>query len=65
MQTSSGGYNLVDTTRPHTGSYSAYLGGYNNGTDTIYQQVTIPATATSATLTYWWYMTTQERHHAV
>ena len=50
----------IDTTRPHTGSYSAYLAGYNNGTDTIYQQVTIPSTATSATLTYWWYMSTQE-----
>lgn len=60
VQTSSGGYNLIDTTRPRTGSYSAYLGGYNSGTDTIYQQVTIPATATSATLTYWWNMSTQE-----
>jgi hypothetical protein len=60
VQTSSGGYNLVDTTRPHTGSYSAYLGGYNNGTDTIYQTVSIPSNATSASLTYWWYMSTQE-----
>ncbi len=60
VQTSTGGYNLVDTTRPHTGSYSAYLAGYNNATDTIYQQVTIPANATSATLTYWWNMSTQE-----
>jgi kumamolisin len=51
---------LIDTTRPHTGSYSAWLGGYNSGTDTIYQQVTIPSTATSASLSYWWYMTTQE-----
>ena len=51
---------MIDTTRPHTGTHSAYLGGYNNGTDTIYQQVTIPATATSASLSYWWYKTTQE-----
>ncbi len=60
VQTSTNGYQLIDTTRPHTGTHSAYLGGYNNGTDTIYQQVTIPATATSASLSYWWYMTTQE-----
>lgn len=60
VETSTGGYEIIDTTRPHTGSYSAYLGGYNNGTDTIYQQVTIPSTATSATLTYWWNVSTQE-----
>jgi len=60
VQSSTGGYQLIDGTRPHTGAYSAYLGGYNNGTDTIYQQVSIPANATSATLRYWSYMTTQE-----
>ena len=53
----SGGYQLIATTRPHAGSYSAYLGDYNNGTDTIYQTITIPA---NGTLSYWWYMTTQE-----
>lgn len=63
VQTSTNGYQLIDTTRPHTGSYSAYMGGYNNGTDTIYQQVTIPANATSANVSYWWYMTTQETSH--
>ena len=42
VQTSTNGYQLIDTTRPHTGTYSAYLGGYNNGADTIYQQITIP-----------------------
>jgi hypothetical protein len=60
VQTSTNGYQLIDRTRPHTGLYSAWLGGYNSGTDTIYQQVTIPSNATSATLRYWWYMTTQE-----
>ncbi len=56
-QTSSGGYGLITTTRPHAGSYSAYLGGYNNGTDAVSQTVTVPA---NGRLTYWWYMTTQE-----
>ncbi len=60
VETSSGGYEIIDTTRPHTGSYSAYLAGYNNGVDTIYQQVTIPSNATSATLTYWWNVSTRE-----
>jgi hypothetical protein len=63
VQTSSGGYQLIDTTRPHTGAYSAYLGGYSNAVDTIYQQITIPAGATSASLSYWWYMTTAETSH--
>jgi subtilisin family serine protease len=60
VQSSSNGYQLIDTTRPHSGSYSAWLGGYNSGTDTIYQTITVP---TNGTLTYWWYMTTQESSH--
>jgi hypothetical protein len=63
VQSSSGGYQLIATTRPRTGSYSAYLGDYNNAVDSIYQQITIPSTATSATLSYWWYMSTQETSH--
>lgn len=59
-ESSSGGYELIDTTRPHTGAYSAYLGGYNNGTDSVYQTVSIPAGATSANLSYWSYMTSSE-----
>ncbi|HUS16310.1 MAG TPA: S8 family serine peptidase [Chloroflexia bacterium] len=57
VQSSTNGYQLIDTTRPHAGSYSAYLGGYNSGTDTIYQTVTVPS---NGVLTYWWYMTTSE-----
>jgi thermitase len=57
VQSSSGGYQLIDSTRPHAGSYSAYLADYNNGSDSIYQSVTIPS---NGTLTYWWYMQTQE-----
>lgn len=57
VQTSANGYQLIDTTRPHTGSYSAYLAGYNVATDTIYQTVAIPA---NGTLSYWWYMSSSE-----
>ncbi len=60
VQSSTGNYQLITTTRPHTGSYSAWLGGYNSGTDQIYQTITVPS---NATLTYWWYMTTQETTH--
>ena len=56
-ESSSGGYALVDPFRPHTGNYSAWMGGYNNGADTIGQSVTVPA---GGTLTYWWYMSTTE-----
>jgi hypothetical protein len=60
VQTSSGGYQIIDPSRPRTGTMSAFLVGYNRGNDTIYQQVAIPSTATSATLTYYWNMATQE-----
>lgn len=57
VEFSSGGYQLVDPTWPHTGSYSAWMGGYNNATESISQSVTIPP---DGTLTYWWYMTSSE-----
>lgn len=57
VETSTGGYTLRDTTRPHTGSYSEWMGGYNSGTDTVSQTVAVPS---SGSLTYWWYMTSSE-----
>ncbi|MFZ6875123.1 Ig-like domain-containing protein [Undibacterium sp. Di27W] len=37
-----------------TGSYKAWLNGYGSAhTDTLYQQVTIPAAASSASLSFW------------
>ena len=59
-ESSTGGYELVDPTNPHTGSYSAYLDGYNSGNDSIYQTVALPATTTKVVLTYWVYISTQE-----
>lgn len=56
-QSSTGGYEIVDSYKPHGGSYSAWMGGYNNGTDKLSQTVTIPS---NGTLTYWWYMTSSE-----
>ncbi|MBI3713054.1 MAG: CehA/McbA family metallohydrolase [Burkholderiales bacterium] len=38
----------------HSGSYKAWLNGYGSThTDTLYQQVSLPATASSATLSFW------------
>lgn len=57
VQSSSGGYQLIDATRPRSGSYSAYLAGYNNANDTLYQTVTVPA---SGVLRYYYYISTSE-----
>ncbi|MBL0388457.1 hypothetical protein JJB07_17790 [Tumebacillus sp. ITR2] len=63
-ESSSGGYELVDTSKPHAGTKGLYLCGYNNCTDSAYQTVTIPSTATSATLSLWTYVSTTETSHS-
>ena len=46
---------------PHSGSWDAWMNGYGTThTDTLYQQVTIPSTATTATLTFWLHIDTAE-----
>ncbi|HEX4960763.1 MAG TPA: S53 family peptidase [Thermoanaerobaculia bacterium] len=46
---------------PHSGTWDAWLDGYGTThTDTLYQQVTIPSTATTATLTFWLHIDTAE-----
>lgn len=62
-ETSSGGYEIVDSSSSslhHSGSASAWLCGYDNCTDSIYQQITVPSTANTVTLTFWTYVNTQE-----
>ena len=54
---SSKNYELITTTRPRTGSYSAYLCDYNACTEYIQQTVKVPA---NGILTYWWYMTSSD-----
>jgi hypothetical protein len=53
--TASSGVITSSTSMPaHAGSYKAWLDGYGAAhTDTLYQQATIPSTATSATLAFW------------
>jgi hypothetical protein len=46
---------------PHTGTWDAWLDGYGTThTDTVLQQVTIPAAATAATLTFFLHIDTAE-----
>lgn len=52
---SAAGYELVDATNPHSGSYSAFLCGYSNCSDSIGQNFTIPANVSNITISYWWY----------
>jgi subtilase family serine protease len=64
VESSSGGYELIDTTNPHNGSHSAFLGGYDNANDVIYQTVSVPASASTATLSYWTDVETSETTHS-
>jgi hypothetical protein len=46
---------------PHSGAWDAWLDGYGTThTDTATQQVTIPSTAATATLTFWLHIDTAE-----
>ncbi|MDQ3931186.1 MAG: hypothetical protein M3328_18830, partial [Chloroflexota bacterium] len=60
QQSSTGGYQLVDPSRPHTGSSGAYLCGYNTCNDQLWQTISLPASMSQAQLTYWLSISTQE-----
>jgi hypothetical protein len=58
VESSTGGYAVItlDDSVPstaHSGKTYAWLGGYESGTDTLYQDVTIPADALQAKLRFW------------
>ena len=44
----------------HAGSWYAWLGGYDNGTDTLFQDVTIPASSSAARVQFWYLINTLE-----
>jgi hypothetical protein len=60
VQQSGKGYQMVNYSYPHAGSYDALLCGYAFCNDTLYQTVNVPSSLTSATLTYWMKVTTTE-----
>ncbi len=53
-------YALPDIPRVHSGNWGAWLGGYHNADDQLFQQVNVPSSATAATLGFWVYSATQE-----
>ncbi len=55
QETSGSGYELIDTTNPHSGNYSAYLCGYSSCNDSISQSFTVPSGASNITVSYWWF----------
>ena len=57
----SGVINNSTSEPPHSGSWDAWMDGYGVAhTDTVMQQVTIPSTATAATLTFFLHIDTAE-----
>ena len=55
QESSAGGYELVDTTNPHSGTSSAFLCGYASCDDSIGQSFAVPGSASSLSVSYWWY----------
>jgi hypothetical protein len=62
LQSSAGANNLISVFNPHSGTWGAYLGGANQADDKVTQQVALPATAVSITLTAWWAIATEEQN---
>jgi kumamolisin len=60
QEQSVGGYQMVNYSNPHTGSYEAWLCGYRSCGENLWQTVALPATVSQATLSYWTDVTTQE-----
>ncbi len=54
----------ISTVQKHSGTYSALDGASSgsepNGDDNLYQTITIPSTATKATLTFWYWPATTD-----
>ncbi len=55
-ESSSNGWILIDDTNPRTGTYSAWLGGDDEETSNVWQVPDIDASASSATLKYWYFI---------
>lgn len=60
VEASSGGYELVDNSNPHTGSYETWFCGYYACNDRLYQKVTLPSTTSKVVLSYWLYTSTAD-----
>ncbi len=63
QETSANGYELIDTSNPHSGQYSAYLCGYGNCVDSIAQNFVVPSHVSNLTVSYWWFGYTTRTSH--
>ncbi|MDQ2835959.1 MAG: immune inhibitor A [Actinomycetota bacterium] len=59
-----GGGAAVTTTRAHAGTHAVTLGGTNSSTQTLTRSVNVPAGISSATFSFWTYITTTETTHS-
>ena len=59
-ENSSNGYFLITMNRPRSGSFSAWLGGIDNEVSSVWQVPPIDALATSATLSYWYWIESED-----
>ena len=64
VEHSSGGYEEIDATNPHTGNYSTFLCGYSSCDDSIAQSFTVPTGNSTIILSYWWYGLTQHTSYS-
>ncbi len=64
QESSASGYEIVDTTNPHSGSYSAYLCGYSSCNDRISQGFVVPGKVSSIAISYWWFGETSHITHS-
>lgn len=60
QESTANGAQLISSLRPHTGTFSAWLCGYNFCNDQLWQTVTLPSSFSQVTLTYWVFIDTQE-----
>ena len=59
-QTPAGTIIFSNASVAHSGSNYAWLGGYDNGTDTLFQDVTIPSAASAARVQFYYQINTEE-----
>ncbi len=60
QESSAQGYQLISNANPYSGSYSAYLCGYEGCNDNIWQTFTVPTDYSKLTVTYWWFSDTNK-----
>ncbi len=59
MESASGAYEIVTSTKPHAGGFSADFCGYATCRDRLWQTVTMPSSSKKVVLSYWVYVNNQ------